>query len=45
MERQQKGLQVGFWNVNGLFSEEKASNHLLQNDIKYNVLFLGKTGQ
>ena len=33
MERQQYGLKVGFWNVNGL-SEEKASDDLLQNKIR-----------
>ena len=45
MERQQYGLKVGFWNVNEL-SEEKASDDLLQNEIrKYDILFLGETWQ
>ena len=45
MERQQYGLKVGFWKVNEL-SEEKASDDLLQNEIrKYDILFLGGTWQ
>ena len=45
MERQQCGLKVGFWNVNGL-SDKKASDDLLQNEIrKYDILFLGETWQ
>ena len=43
MKRQHYGLNV--WNVNGL-SEEKASDDLLQNEIrKYGILFLGETWQ
>ena len=45
MERQQYSLKLGFWNVNGL-SEEKASDDLLQNEIRrYDILFLGGTWQ
>ena len=45
MERQQYGLNADFWNVHGL-SEEKASDDLLQNEIrKYDILFLGEAWQ
>ena len=45
MRRQQYGLKAGFWNVDG-FSEEKASDDLLQDEIrKYDILFLGETWQ
>ena len=45
MERQQCGLKVDLWNVNGL-SEERASDDLLQNEIrKYDIFLLGETWQ
>ena len=45
MERQQYGLKIDFWNVNGL-SEERASDDLLHNEFrKYDTLFLGKVWQ
>ena len=45
MERQQYGLKVDFWNVNGL-SAERASDDLIQNEIrKYDILFLGEIWQ
>ena len=45
MEKEQYDLKVDFSNANGL-SEENASDDSLQNEItKYEILFLGMTGQ
>ena len=45
MEKEQYGLKVDFWNANGL-SEKNASDDSLQNEIgKYEIFFLGMTGQ
>ena len=45
MEKEQYDLKVDFSNANGL-SEENASDDSLQDEItKYEILFLGMTGQ
>ena len=45
MEKEQYDLKVDFSNANGL-SEENASDDSLQNEIrKYEIFFLGMTGQ